>query len=158
VHWVMATSMLKTLACKHRSTVSKMAARYQATIQTPHGPRKCFQVRVERVCRKPLIATFGGLPLKRQRNPVLTDHEPARATPRRKELITRLRTGRCEMCEHTGDMQVHHVGKLAHLGKPGQPQPAWAQLMAKRRRKTLVVCAACHDTIHARHPTATPTQ
>ncbi|MGH8900955.1 MAG: hypothetical protein ACRDYA_04550 [Egibacteraceae bacterium] len=30
--------------------------------------------------------------------------------------------------------------------------------MATRRRKTLVVCAACHDRIHDRQPTATPTE
>ena len=77
-----------------------------------HGPRKCFQARVERAGRKPLIATFGGLPLKRQRNAVITDHEPARPT-HRKELITRLRAERCEMCKRTGEVQVHHVGKLA---------------------------------------------
>jgi hypothetical protein len=28
-------------------------------------------------------------------------------------------------------------------------QPAWAALMAKKRRKTLIVYAACHDHIHA---------
>jgi hypothetical protein len=33
---------------------------------------------------------------------------------------------------------------LAHLG-----QPAWAALMAKIRRKTLIVCSGCHDYIHA---------
>ena len=44
------------------------------------------------------------------------------------------------MCEHTGELQVHHVAKLAQLTTPGRPQPAWAQVMAKRRRKTLVVC------------------
>ena len=27
----------------------------------------------------------------------------------------------------------------------------WAVLMATKRRKTLVVCTACHDVIHA-HP------
>jgi hypothetical protein len=27
--------------------------------------------------------------------------------------------------------------------------PAWAALMAKKRRKTLIVCAPCHDWIHA---------
>jgi predicted HNH restriction endonuclease len=62
------------------------------------------------------------------------------------------------MCKHTGEVEVHHVGKLADLNKPGRPQPAWVALMAKRRRKTLVVCQACHDTIHARHPTAITTQ
>jgi hypothetical protein len=39
LRWVMETSMLKTLACKHRSSVSKMAARFKAKILTPHGPR-----------------------------------------------------------------------------------------------------------------------
>jgi hypothetical protein len=28
-------------------------------------------------------------------------------------------------------------------------RPAWAALMAKKRRKTLIVCAPCHDWIHA---------
>ncbi|MGH3407751.1 MAG: hypothetical protein ACRDRJ_35405 [Streptosporangiaceae bacterium] len=31
----------------------------------------------------------------------------------------------------------------------GPGQPAWAALMAKMRRKTLIVCAACHNLIHA---------
>ena len=35
------------------------------------------------------------------------------------------------------------------LGKPGPGQPAWAALMARMRRKTLIVCAPCHDYIHA---------
>jgi hypothetical protein len=43
----MLTSMLKTLAAKHRSTVTKMAVKYEATITTPHGPRKCFQASIE---------------------------------------------------------------------------------------------------------------
>jgi hypothetical protein len=30
LEWVMSTSLLKTLACKHDSTVAKMAARYRA--------------------------------------------------------------------------------------------------------------------------------
>ena len=51
---------------------------------------------------------------------------------------------------------MHHVRALADLTKAGQPQPAWAQLMAKKRRKTLVVCRDCHDTIHAQQPTAIP--
>lgn len=27
--------------------------------------------------------------------------------------------------------------------------PAWAALMAQMRRKTLIVCATCHERIHA---------
>ena len=48
LHWVMVTSLLKTLAGKYDSSVSKMARKYGATIETPHGPRKCLQVSVER--------------------------------------------------------------------------------------------------------------
>jgi hypothetical protein len=44
----METSLLKTLARKHRSTVSMMARKYKATIDTPQGPRVCFQTTVER--------------------------------------------------------------------------------------------------------------
>jgi hypothetical protein len=157
VHWVMRTSLLKTLACKHDSTVMKMATRHKAVIDTPHGPRKCLQAVVERTGKKPLTATFGGIPLKRQQKAVLDDRRPPPdVIIRRKELIKRLQAGRCEMCQRTGEVEAHQVGKLAHLGKPGKPRPAWAELMARKRRKTLVVCAACHDSIHHRRPTATP--
>ena len=154
---VMRTSMLKTLACKYDSTVRKMAARYKAKIETPHGLRTCFHVVVEREGRKPLVARFGGIPLKRQKKAVLHDRTPERVTYPRKELPLRLLAGKCEICEQTGNVVVHHVRKLADLGQPGPSQPAWAKLMAKRRRKTLVVCVTCHDTIHTENPTASPT-
>jgi hypothetical protein len=35
--------MLKTLAAKHNSTASKMAARYKAKIETKSGLRTCFE-------------------------------------------------------------------------------------------------------------------
>jgi hypothetical protein len=154
VRWVMETSMLKTLACKHRSSVAKMAARYRATVSTPHGPRACMQVTVVRTGRKPLTARFGGIPLKRRAAAVLPDRQPPPVTTRPKELIIRLLAGECEMCGHPGKVDVHQVGKLAHLGKPGQPRPAWASVMARKRRKTLIVCAACHDAIHVRQPSS----
>jgi group II intron reverse transcriptase/maturase len=158
LRWVTETSMLKTLACKHDSSVSKMARRYKTTIDTPHGPRKCFQVSVERKGRQPLVARFGGIPLRRKKNAVLTDRVPVPVTVRRKELITRLQAGRCELCKQPGPVDVHQVRKLTDLQRPGRPQPVWDQLMAKRRRKTLVVCATCHTAIHDGQPTATSTQ
>jgi hypothetical protein len=150
LHWVMLTSMLKTLAGKYDSSVSKMARKYAATIETPHGPRKCMQVTVDRgEGRKPLVATFGGIPLRRQKNAVLMDRQPDRPTPHRRELVRRLLAGRCEICGHADKVQVHQIRKLADLGRPGQPeQPEWMSIMARRRRKTLVVCAPCHADIH----------
>jgi group II intron reverse transcriptase/maturase len=153
LEWAAETSMLKTLATRHRSTVTKMARKYKARIDTPHGPRTCFEATTERAGRKPLVARFGGIPLKRQRKAVLTDRRPAPATSR-KELITRLRAGRCEWCDKRAQVEVHQVRKLADLTRPGRQQPAWAQLMAEMRRKTLVVCPPCHQAIHAAQPAA----
>jgi hypothetical protein len=160
LHWVMVTSLLKTLAGKYDSSVSKMARKYGATIETPHGPRKCMQVSVDRgEGRKPLVATFGGIPLRRQKNAILRDREPVRAPARRKELIHRLLAGRCELCGQADKVRVHQIRKLSDLDKPGQPnQPEWMQTMARRRRKTLVVCAPCYADIHHGKPTAAITE
>src|SRR5450755_4398325 len=90
--WVMAVSLLKTLANKYGSSTTKMARKYAATIETPHGPHKCLQASVNRgKDRKPLVATFGGIPLRRQKYAVLQDRAPVPATAPRKELIQRLR-------------------------------------------------------------------
>ncbi len=160
LRWVMETSMLRTLADKHRSSATKMAARFKTVIDTPHGKRTCFEARIEREGRKPLVARFGGIPLKRQRKAVIDDRHPAPATGRRKgkELINRLRSGRCEWCKRRAEVQAHHVRALADLGNPGRPQPEWTQLMTRMRRKTLVVCPPCHEKIHNGTPAAAPTE
>jgi len=64
LRWVMETSMLKTLAGKHRSSKAKMAAKHKAKIMTPHGPRTCFEARIERDGKQPLVARFGEIPLR----------------------------------------------------------------------------------------------
>ena len=159
LRWVMETSMLKTLAGKHKSTVTKMATQYKTVIDTPDGPRTCFQVTVHRDRgRKPLVARFGGIPLKRRRTAVLTDLSPTTASAKRNELIHRLLAGRCELCESTDRLEVHHLRKLADLHRHDRPdRPAWVHLMAKRRRKTLVTCRTCHESIHAGR-TSAPTR
>jgi hypothetical protein len=149
LHWNAETSMLKTLAARHRSSVTKMAARHKAKIETSDGMRTCFQARKRRAGKPDLVAQFGGIPLRRDRRAVIRDPAPAPVTVPRQELIDRLRNKRCELCEHGATVAVHQVAGLARLGKPGPAQPAWAALMAKKRRKTLIVCAACHDHIHA---------
>ncbi|MCA1703034.1 MAG: maturase [Actinobacteria bacterium] len=154
LRWFAETSMLKTLAAKHQSTVTKMAAKHKTTIDTPHGLRTCFEARVERYGKQPLVARFGGIPLTRNKAAVLTDRIPARPPYPRKELVTRLLRRRCELCEEAGKVVVHQVRKLASLGEPGPGQPVWAALMARKQRKTLVVCHPCHETIHHRQLTA----
>ncbi|MGH8931183.1 MAG: maturase, partial [Egibacteraceae bacterium] len=148
LQWDAQTSMLKTLAAKHKSTVGKMAAKHRAKTQTPQGLRTCIEARVERPGKPALVARFGGIPLTRNKDTVLVDHVPKQLTYPRKELVARLLTRRCELCGEPGKVLVHQVRKLASLGKPNTGQPAWAALMARKRRKTLVVCRPCHDAIH----------
>jgi hypothetical protein len=149
LRWHAEVSMLKTLALKHQSTVSKMAARHKAKVITGDGPRTCFEARRKRRGKPDLVARFGGIILRQDRRAVITDPAPARVRVPRKELLARLRQRECELCETGTTVAVHQVAGLKELGKPGPGQPAWAALMAKMRRKTLIVCAPCHDWIHA---------
>jgi group II intron reverse transcriptase/maturase len=154
LHWVMQTSLLKTLASKHKASVKKMLRKYRTTTPTPHGPMRCLEVVVQRDGKKPLVARFGGIPLRRQREAVLVDRDPPHAYVSRNELIKRLLAGACELCGSTVDCEVHHVRKLADLKTKGRAdKPSWIRVMASRQRKTLVVCRYCHEAIHAGRPT-----
>jgi hypothetical protein len=140
LRWAAETSMLKTLAAKHESSVTKMARKYKATIATPHGPRTCFQATVERAGKKPLVARFGGIPLKRQKKAVIDDRLPAPPASR-KELVTRLRAGWCELCEQRGQVEVRQIRRLADLAR----EPAATAGMG-----------AAHGTSQAQDPRGLP--
>jgi len=160
LHWVMGTSLLKTLAAKHRSTVRQMARRYKAEVSHRGRRLKCLQVTVEREGRTPLVARFGGLCLKPDPFHVVEDRpfEADRHGPTRTDLIQRLLADECEICGSRDRVQVHHVRKLADLKRRWQgrgEKPRWVQFMLARRRKTLVVCHGCHVAIHAGRPTRT---
>jgi hypothetical protein len=51
-----------------------------------------------------------------------------------------------ETVDGMSDIEVHHIRRLADLGRPGQPR--WAEEMQRRRRKTLVLCGNCHAAAH----------
>lgn len=157
LHWVMETSLLKTLASKHRISVTQAAKRYRATRPTPRGPRKCLQVRLERVGQPPLVVNFGGLSLARRSTAIVEDQVIFSHLPQRTELSKRLLAETCEVCGATGQVEVHHVRKLADLKTRGQREPPlWMQIMATRRRKTLVLCRRCHEDLHAGRPLKGP--
>lgn len=153
LHWAMRNSLLKTLARKHQTRMSAMRQKYQATVQTPEGTcLKALVVQVEREGRTPLIAQFGGIPLTRQPEAVLNEAPPAFRN-RRTEILTRLLADSCELCGADGDIEVHHIRKLKDLrDRGGRDRPPWVKRMAALRRKTLMVCGACHRAIHAGRP------
>lgn len=149
LYWVMETSLLKTLACKHRSSIKKQKAKYKTTITSTSGKTvPCLQVVVERPGKKPLVATWGGISLTYKRKAVIED-KPYKVYGGRTELIKRLTADTCELCGSRKDIEVHHIRKLADLKTKGKPAPpVWVQIMATRQRKTLVVCRECHTAIH----------
>jgi hypothetical protein len=112
LQWVMQTSMLRTLATKHRSTVTKMKTKHRVVIPTEHGKRTAYQARLERGNRKPLVATFGGIPLIPDLSTEIDDQiRPLSAHPH-KELVARLIKAQCEICTRHGEVEVHHVASL----------------------------------------------
>jgi group II intron reverse transcriptase/maturase len=150
LQWNAQTSMLKTLAAKHRSSVRKMADRHRVKVQARDGkPRTCYEARLKRDGKKDLVARFGGIPLQQNRRAIIGDPAPVPAWYPAKELVYRLRRRVCELCETGTTVAVHQVAALKELGRTGTGQPAWAALMTRMRRKTLIVCAACHEHIHA---------
>lgn len=154
LHWIMKESLLKTLASKHKGKVTDMVRKYQTTTQTPHGTMKCLEIIVPREGKKPLIARFGGIPLRRQNAAILIDQPFLMFRNHRNELLKRLLAEKCELCRAENNIEVHHIRKLADLNMKGRTEkPAWVKRMATRRRKTLVVCQDCHRAIRAGRPT-----
>jgi group II intron reverse transcriptase/maturase len=150
LHWYMSTSMLKTLANKHKSSVMKMATKYRCTIQTKQGEMKGYRVTVEREGKKPLIAEFGGLHLIPNRKAKIVDEVNKKVWSLRTQIVQRLLADTCEMCGNTEQVEVHHIRKLADINTKGRKErPLWTQVMIAYRRKTLVVCRTCHEAIHA---------
>jgi len=152
--WVMETSLTKTLARKLRISVTQVYRRYRARIQTPYGPYKGLRVTVERAGKAPLVAEWGGIPLRRNMDEPLND-SPDRVWNDRSELEQRLLAEQCELCGARTRLVVHHIRALRDLERPGRTaKPAWVVAMATRHRKTLVVCPTCHWAIHTGRPTA----
>ena len=150
LQWVMGKSLAQTLANKHKTTSAKIFRRYTSTVQTAHGERACLEVvKQQGEGKRPLVARFGGIPLKRNRQAVLADQKPQRYRTERNELIKRLLADTCELCGSTVHVEVHHIRALRDLNVKGRrDKPKWVQVMAPRRRKTLVVCRTCHLNAH----------
>jgi Type II intron maturase len=157
VHWAMYWSLLRTLARIHKTTASRMRSKYAAShaFWDP-GRRKTITKRVLKVIRtdhqkgREYAALFGDVSLRPdhfapiQDGPLQRHHKGGRS-----ELITRLLTNLCEICGGTDRINVHHVRALKDLKVPGRRMPpVWKQIMASRRRKTLIVCHDCHVAIH----------
>jgi group II intron reverse transcriptase/maturase len=155
LRWVMEQSLTKTLAHKHKRSVQTIFDQYKATLDVAGTPYQGLRVVVPREGKPPLIATWGGIPLKWDDQADIEDQPPYQWN-RRTELEQRLLAQVCEQCGATSlidRIEVHHVRALKDLKHyTGREQPLWVRIMAARRRKTLVVCRTCHMDIHYGRP------
>jgi group II intron reverse transcriptase/maturase len=148
VFYTMRTSLLRTLAAKHRSTVSQMVKQFTVRVEDDRGWHNVLQVSVTRPGKKDLVATFGGLPIHWQKEVATCDPSCIMTWCSRTELVERLLADKCELCGCTTKCEVHHIRKLADLHRRGRPKLLWERVMIARRRKTLVLCWQCHHDIH----------
>ena len=156
--YVMEVALTKTLANKFRMSVVQVYQKYSG-IRTVDG--RDYKVLIIEVPTQNGTRTFywGGIPLKviKPGSEPIDDNIGQRNVPLspRTDLIQRLQANECEICGSTNRCEVHHIRKLADLknrwrGK--KQKPVWVVSMIALRRKTLVVCASCHDAIHAGRP------
>ena len=142
LHGIWYGSLLKSLAKKRRSTVTKVARSLKrggvpALVVPGNGKDHVFPIyNLQEMPSKP--NTFRNVDLL----PV-TWH----FTLHRTELIQRLDAQQCEYCGNTeGLFEVHHIRKMADVLKGKE---LWQIMMASRYRKTLVLCFSCHRKLHA---------
>jgi len=153
--WVMQISLAKTLARKHQIPVAKVYTKYKANLDIQGKSYKGLQVTVPREGKKPLVATWGGIPLIWDVNASREDPTHTRWGSR-SELEKRLLAQVCEHCgatRMTDQIEVHHIRALKDLEKyTGREKPRWVQTMAARHRKTLVLGRTCHRDIQYGRP------
>src|SRR6266702_4721166 len=152
---VMEISLTKTLASKHKISVRRVYKKYKADVDSEGKTYKGLQVTVPREGKKPLVATWGGIPLIWNVNTPIEDQIEQHHW-KRSELEQRLLAQVCEQCGATrmiDKIEVHHIRALKDLEKnTGREKPQWVQIMAARRRKTLVLCRTCHMDIQYGRP------
>jgi group II intron reverse transcriptase/maturase len=154
--WVMETSLLKTLAAKFQLPVSKVVKKYKTDLIVNGKKYIGLQVVIARPEKKPLVATWGGVPLTWDKKATLDD-QPPRLWAGRTELIQRLLADFCELCGSAENIEIHHVRAMRKLHEhPGRQKPEWVKRMIALRRKTLVLCKRCHEDVEHGFPLKRP--
>ncbi len=135
-------SLLKTLARKHKTTVTKTARR----LKTDDG----YKLIVQNEKKTRVIRVFR---LKDLKPPTVIDPQVDvqpnvfALTLSRSELIRRLNAEQCEYCgTKEGPFEVHHIRRMKDVEHGKQ---LWQKVMASRNRKTLILCLQCHHLLHA---------
>lgn len=146
--YVMEYSLLRTLANKHKTHVPAIVKKYKAEIMVQEKKYKALQIKIPREGKKPLVTTWGGVPLIWNIKANIEEHPKMVKRGHHSELIQRLLAGYCELCGSTEQIEVHHVRAMKDLNTyPGREKPEWVKRMIALRRKTMPLCRTCHEDV-----------
>ena len=137
-------SCVKTIAAKHRTSARSVFARLRRGMdffirfEVGNEARaiKLWQLKDLRQH----VRTWGGVDNPRSAQFVFS----------RTELVERLNARQCERCGREDlPCEIHHVRRVAEMQYAGLSR----HMQAARQRKRVVLCVACHNSIHAGQPT-----
>lgn len=140
LHHLWWWSLMKTLAQKHKCSVSKTVQKLRRGndiglwYEGRHGRRFMKMVRLKDIRPNPVSGHF--------------DHYPQTASYfcSRTDTMDRLRAQVCEFCgSDDAPMEVHHSRRLSDM----QGTTLWTYLKAARMRKRVVLCRECHIAHHS---------
>jgi hypothetical protein len=90
-------------------SVNRVYRKYRSTMPTPHGTLTVLEVQHARGHgKKPLVARFGGIELRWQKQVLLND-QPKAVFGTRSEMVQRLLAQVCELCGAMAKCEVHHI-------------------------------------------------
>lgn len=139
-YYIMKGSMYRTFAAKYKSSLKKMAAKYEkdgvftVEYETKSGTKEReFYHDGFRQKDETLFYDIDTLPEHR------VEYHP-------NSLARRLRAGKCEMCgTKTKSIRMHHVKRLKDLTGKNE----FEVIMMEKRRKSLALCSDCFEKTRA---------
>jgi Retron-type reverse transcriptase len=138
--YLMEYSCLKTLANKHKSSISKVLAMFKDGQGKWGIPYETKTGAKRRYFAKYTDCKGASNPTDIANNSAVVYGYSVNT------LENRLKAKVCELCgtAESEHYQIHHVNKLKNL----KGKETWKKMMLAKRRKTLVVCGKCHYEIH----------
>lgn len=141
--YLMEYSCLKTLAGKHKCTISKIRneiykdgkGKWCIPYENKYGKQQYYFADYMK-CKKSITADGDKI-----RNTAVIYATTATS------LESRLKAHKCELCgceDENTEYQVHHINKVKNL----DGKKHWERIMIAKHRKTIVVCETCHHKIH----------
>ena len=138
--YLMEYSCLKTLACKHKTTIAQIIrknkdgkGKWRIAYKNKKGDCYCYFANYSE-CKESryFTDTIDTTAMKHSRTKTVFEQ--------------RLAAKICEICGCTDaeHYDIHHVHKVKDL----KGKEFWEQVMIAKRRKTIVVCEECHKKIH----------